>query len=162
MEIDSREKEKSSFRREQGDKRESARSAAATMGKGMNIMNMMSGKKKVVEEKKVVAEANTKDKKSRITFARKVPGAMDFDDVEESITGQKHRRKKTFVTAGDGTGAGAGAGAGQDQQNVKEKGNRANGRSTGAGTRPQRGKDEGNPNAFITYVVRQFRELFGV
>ena len=156
MEIDSREKEKSSSRREQGDKRESARSAAATMGKGMNIMNMMSGKKKVVEEKKVVAEEDTKDKKSRITFARKVPGAMDFDDVEESITGQKQRRKKTFVTAGDGTGAG------QDQQNVKERGNRANGRSTGAGTRPQRGKDEGNPNAFITYVVRQFRELFGV
>ena len=117
----------------------------------MNIMNMMSVKKKVVEEK---AEADTKDKKSRITFARKVPGAMDFDDVEESITGQKQRRKKTFVTAG--------AGAGQDQQDVKEKGNRANGRSTGAGTRPRRGKDEGNPNAFITYVVRQFRGLFGV
>ena len=94
MEI-AREKEKSSSRREQGDKRESARSAAATMGKGMNIMNMMSGKKKVVEEKKVVAEEDTKDKKSRITFARKVPGAMDFDDVEESITGQKQRRKKT-------------------------------------------------------------------
>merc|ERR1711977_362925 len=139
-----------------GIKERAQEALTATMGKGMNIMNMMSVKKKVVKEKKVVAEANTKEKKSRITFARKVPGAMDFDDVEESITGQKQRRKKTFVTAGDGTGAG------QDQQNVKERGNRANGRSTGAGTQPQRGKDEGNPNAFITYVVRQFRELFGV